>query len=210
MSKVGDALEEGANSFPDTLSQSDVDGKAFMLMGYRMVTTKFGERRVASIQLSGDTESVEAWLGGALVDRQLKKLVDDELLPCLVKLSHNHDMEGDPYVLLEPSDTEAQAWKGDGAQARPGQKLSTHPEMDALVGFCKENGLTTESGAVDSRAVLRELDISVDEFEKPADVFYGYCQTIRDEEHCDEDTTYKYVLENLVVAMGQPDEVPFE
>ena len=212
MSKVGDALKEGAESFGETLSQSDVDGKTFMLLGYRMVTTKFGERRVASVQLSGDTESTEVWLGGALVDRQLKVLVDGEHLPCLVKLGHNPDIEGNPYMLDEPTEDEARAWKGDGAQARPGQELSRHPEMDALVEFCRENKMVTASGAVDSLAVLEELKLTVGEREKPADVFFAYCQAIRDEKGCDEDATYKFVLENLVVAMGESEsgEVPFE
>ena len=208
MSDVGDTLKEGAESFGETLSQSDVDGKVFMIMGYRMVVTKFGERRVATVQLNGSDDTTEVWLGGALVDRQLKKLAERELLPCLVKLSHNPEIEGNPYILDEPTEGEAQAWKGDGAQARPGQDRpkSGHPEMDALVEFCKANGLTTDSGAVDSRAVLGKFNLPIRENEKPAEVFFAYCKAIRDEKGCDEDATYKFVLENLVAAMGKSTE----
>ena len=48
------------------------------------------------------------------------------------------------------------------------------------------------------------------EGEKAADVFYAYCQTIKDRAGCDEDATYKFVLENLVIAMAEPKGLPFE
>ena len=101
MSEVGDVLKEGRDSFPPTLDQKELVGKVFTLEGYRNVKTKFGERHVATVRFDGGTEAVEAWLGGVLVNRQLKGLSDKELLPCRLRLTQDESMDGSPYVLEE-------------------------------------------------------------------------------------------------------------
>jgi len=104
MTEVSDALQEGRDSFPPTLDQKELVDKVFVLEGYRNVKTKFGERHVATVRFDSGGESVEAWLGGVFVNRQLKRLSDNELLPCRLRLTQDDSMDGSPYVLEEVAD----------------------------------------------------------------------------------------------------------
>lgn len=204
-------LESSAEGFEATMSQKEIDGAVFMISGYRLVNTKFGERRVATIRLNGRDESADCWLGGAVVDRQLKRMADESAFPMLVKLGHNEAIEGNPYVLLWPSDEEKKGWEegGDGVAAAPGPTpkpgtFSGRSAQDDLVQFCRENGLATMAGQVDTANIMEVLGNPVAEGESAPDAFKDYCKALWQEFRCTEDETYRHVLDNLVIAIGLP------
>ena len=98
---LGEVLKAG-REFPPTVSTKELVGKVFSLHSFGDVTTQFGDRRVASIALNGSGETVDAWLSGAVLDGQLDKLVEDEQLPAIVKLTTDPNLR-DAYVLEEPN-----------------------------------------------------------------------------------------------------------
>ena len=98
---LGDSLREG-REFPPTLSTKELLGKVFSLEEIREVHTEFGERNIASIRLNGSGETEDAWLNGAILSRQIEKLIADGNLPCTVRLATDPSAR-DAYVLEMPS-----------------------------------------------------------------------------------------------------------
>ena len=99
---VTDSLREG-REFGPTLSKKELLNKVFTILETRQVTTQFGESFIASITLDGTEETVDAWLSGTVIDRQLMKLIAADQLPVKLKLSTDATVTGEPYVLVEPS-----------------------------------------------------------------------------------------------------------
>jgi len=89
------------------MEQKELEGKTFCIKGVRHVTTKFGPRTVAVVQLHGTEEDIEAWLNGVRVARQLAALAQAEAFPVWFKLGRDSSIEGEPYVLLKPESVPA-------------------------------------------------------------------------------------------------------
>ena len=212
-------LEAARTSFSPTLEQAKLTGCTFMILGYRLVHTKYGERRVATIRLNGRDETVDAWLGGAVVDNQLKALSESNALPVIVKMTRPVTEEGnDPYVLEYASDAERKSWESTGGPTpvAPGpipEPGTFKSELAKLVEFCRENDLCHDSGNVNSAKVLDILGLPVGTHERAADVFKDYRNAIWQEKKCSEDETYRFILQNLKDALNESEhdnEVPFE
>jgi len=113
MSELDDILKDAVDEFPPTLSKGELDGKVFQVTGYRLATTQYGQRHVGLIKLSGAEETVEAWLDGVFLTRQLVKLAEKEAFPCLLKLTKDEEINGSPWMFVTPSEAEKKAWLGD-------------------------------------------------------------------------------------------------
>jgi hypothetical protein len=165
MSDIRETLEDAADSFPPTLKQSEVEGLVFMLDAYRRVETKFGSRQVAGIRFGPGETPVEAWLAGALVDRQLKALSDKDLLPCLVKLGRRHDIDGSPYVLECPAEDESRPFNAadeapseDGKPEEPPASQSVNLK-DLLDEACLLEGVEVVVAALSEAGLDESLDL---------------------------------------------------
>jgi len=89
------AAEQG---FEETLPTSELEGKTFTILSLRSVTTKFGDRHIAEIELDGNP--AEAWLNGVVVDRQIRTvLLTEGALPVTVALGRDGRFDPSPYRL---------------------------------------------------------------------------------------------------------------
>ncbi len=82
----------------ETLKTDAIVGKTFTVLDARSVETQYGPSWVATIDLDGAT--VEAWLNGAVVDRQLTAIVDAGKLPVTVTMTRDESRYGNPFTLL--------------------------------------------------------------------------------------------------------------
>ena len=168
------------------------------------------ESHVATLLLDGETETRNFWLGGALVRPQLDMMVKGDLLPAYVTLIEDGEKKGNPYRLLVPST---------GSPEASPPPASGHPHLDALVQFCRSNGLVWESGKINAAAVLTTLDVQLSQNKEPAETFKVYCEGVGTTAKVKGDDVYRIVLEELVAKMGltqEPEdlvaagEIPFE
>ncbi len=102
---LSDSLKAGRD-FPPTLSTKELVGKVFTIEEIREVNTEYGQRNIATIRLNGSEETVDAWLNGSILSRQLAELQEDDLLPATVKLTTDPSAR-DAYVIEEPGPGEA-------------------------------------------------------------------------------------------------------
>lgn len=100
MSDVKKLLSDAAR-LPEneTLKTDAIVGKQFTILDARSVESQYGTAWVGTIDLDGTT--VDAWLNGAVVDRQLKAIVDAGALPVSVKMTRDESRYGNPFMLEE-------------------------------------------------------------------------------------------------------------
>jgi pyruvate/2-oxoglutarate dehydrogenase complex dihydrolipoamide acyltransferase (E2) component len=95
--EIAKLLAEAANvAETQTLKTDDLVGKQFTLLDVRAVEGKYGETWVGTIDLQGQT--VDAWLNGAVVARQLNAIKSH--LPLTVSMMRNKDKFGEPFELV--------------------------------------------------------------------------------------------------------------
>lgn len=84
--------------FDETLPMAKLEGSTFTIFAIRAVTTKFGHRHIAEVEVDGLL--AEAWLNGVVVDRQIKTvLLAEGALPATVTLGRDGRFEPSPYRL---------------------------------------------------------------------------------------------------------------
>mgnify|MGYP001174356184 CR=1 FL=1 len=90
-------LLEDAAATPEneTLKTDVLLNKTFTILDCRAVEGKFGTTWVGTLDVQGQT--VEAWLNGAVVGRQLESIKDQ--LPVTVTLTRNEEKFGNPFEL---------------------------------------------------------------------------------------------------------------
>ena len=99
MDNLDDFLTDAAASpQSETLKTDAIVGKTFSILDARSVESQFGTTWVGTIDLDGTV--VEAWLNGAVVGRQLTKLVDGGHLPVTVKMTRDEEEYGNPFKLV--------------------------------------------------------------------------------------------------------------
>ena len=188
---AGDPYEiasKASTDFPPTLDQRELENKIFCIKGARLVTTKFGKKYVAVVQLKDEQEELEAWLGGVRVTRQLEALQEADVLPAWFKLIRDKSIEGEPYTLEKPDEVPA----------------VTVTWAKKLVDLGREYGLTTERA-------LELLDAKLKDGESPA----GGYKRIMDElikATGDREEANRLIYEKLYAKIVPPaeDELPFE
>ena len=97
---------KAGRQFPPAMSTKELVGRVFTIEEIREVNTEFGQRNIATIRLNGTEETVDAWLNGSILSRQLAELQEDDLLPATVKLTTDPSAR-DAYVIEEPGPGEA-------------------------------------------------------------------------------------------------------
>ena len=84
----------------ETLSTTELIGKTFSITSVKRVNGMHGETYVGELVI--DNESVEAWLSGNVVFRQITALVDGNGLPRdNVTIIRDADAWGEPFVLTD-------------------------------------------------------------------------------------------------------------
>ena len=81
----------------ETLKTEAIVNKTFTILDARTVESQYGKAWVATIDLDG--VATDAWLNGAVVDRQLTAIVEAGGLPLEVKMTRDESRFGNPFVL---------------------------------------------------------------------------------------------------------------
>lgn len=91
--------------------QSELVNLTFTLVAARLITYEYqGEQRqtyIATVTMDGVDS--DYYLGGSIIDRQVKWLLDEKKLPCRVRLIRDADRKGSPYVLKSTSENSTQS-----------------------------------------------------------------------------------------------------
>ncbi len=107
-----------------TLGLSDILGQVVTIKGARMVSTEFGQRRIATIDL--DTgEEAECWFNGFRIDGQWSEIAD--ALPVSVVVIKSGTKQNSPYILVDPDDERVS-----GAIAQAVKKLAPKAKVVAI------------------------------------------------------------------------------
>ena len=91
---IADAAQQPES---ETLNTDAIVDKTFTILDARTVESQFGKAWVVTIDLDG--VATDAWLNGAVVDRQLTAIVEAGGLPVKVKMTRDDSRYGNPFVL---------------------------------------------------------------------------------------------------------------
>jgi len=97
----GDVYERAAQAAETPATPTEhLLGEVFSIESFKKLTTKFGERYIATIRWPVDSDATqEAWMSGVVVVRQLEAIKDD--LPAVFSL-HRNEEPNSPYELVAP------------------------------------------------------------------------------------------------------------
>ena len=115
MSELGNALEQAEREAMtgDVIKSAEMVNRSFTIHSAEEITSmvervgKDGVKREeenkswkATVTIDDD-EKVQCWIGGYIAFRQVRFLIDHEMLPARVKLIRDSSLDGSPYKLLE-------------------------------------------------------------------------------------------------------------
>ena len=222
------SVEEGLHDAwetSDAEKQGTVTGKVFTLFEAENVEYEYkGEDReswIATLRIHGEDEERKVWFGGK-VYRQVAWLLKHDQLPIVMTQVIQDDLKGKPFELTIPEgvdltpadrieDGDVPVVEPEAPAVTPEVPKSGHPNLDALVQFCRDNKLVTEKGNVDTPTVLEKLDFPLPEGESAAKAFASYIKDTqkrlkKEKKDNSEENAYAAILEELVVAIGIPKE----
>lgn len=205
LNRVADEAWEGTAEKQKLLVNRNFRLDSVELVGFVDQRGNDAESYVATLALDGEADTKTYWLGGRLVMPQVKTMLDDGDLPVFLTLIEDTNLQGQPYRLVPAA----------GNDSKP---QSGHPHLDALVEFCRSNGLANEKGNVNPALLFEKLDITLPSDKPPSEAFKTYLAGVARTAQIDAgaDEIYRIVLEDLVLKMGlkepepEPEFLPFE
>lgn len=132
LDRIAEEAWEGAAK-----KQSELVNLTFTIVAAKHITYDYqGEQRqtyVATVAMDGKEE--DYYLGGLMVDKQVKYLLDSNLLPTRVRLIRDADRKGMPYVL------KGMAAESNGATPETAPKGSFATDADLITGAIEKAGI---------------------------------------------------------------------
>jgi len=158
MSELGDALEtaEKEAMTGDVIKSAEMVNKSFTIHDAEEVTSKVeregkdGVKRLeenkswkATITID-DGERVQCWIGGYIAFKQVRYLIDHEMLPARVRLIRDSSLDGSPYKLQEGEAATGQPSNGRASFNDDLKAFGLDIVYEALKAEGLDNYLTTD------------------------------------------------------------------
>jgi hypothetical protein len=220
------SVEEGLHEAWETSQaekQGTLTGKVFTLFDAENIEYEYkGEDRqswIGSVRIHGEDEERRVWFGGKVYN-QVAWLLRKEQLPIVLTQVILDDHKGKPFELKIPDGVDLtpveRVEDGDAPAVEPAAVEPTvepeapksgHPNLDALVQFCRDNKILTPKGNVNTPAILEKLGFPLPEGESAAKAFASYIKDVQKrlkkaKKPDSEEDAYAEVLQELVSAMA--------